>query len=347
MKKKILSILLTGALSAAVLAGCGSSKTQEEAAAVATEENIQETTEKVAAEGQETEEEDNKIRIGILSGHVLPPLAEIKGYFEEEGVDAEIVPFTYGAPAIEAITSGDIDICFTGDLPVYSGLSNGVDLTIIATYSTSEKINALVVREDADIKDFSDLKGRTLAVPFGSNIQALLYEYLEAGGLTQNDAEIVNMPCADAVASITQGAVDGIVVWEPFVTSATNEDGIVELADTSDFRTFVCTISGRTEYLESHKNTVASTLRALDKASKYASENKEEVSKLVADYFSTDNADAIFIGLNKADITLKLTPEKIEALKLGAEKNYEYGLLENEIDVEDYIDTQYLDAAGI
>lgn len=52
-----------------------------------------------------------------------------------------------------------------------------------------------------------------------------------AGNLKPEDAKIVNMPCTDAVTSLHNGDVDGIVVWEAFVTMATNKEGIVEFAD--------------------------------------------------------------------------------------------------------------------
>lgn len=298
-------------------------------------------------EDQENTDKDNKIRIGVQAGHVQEPLAEINGYFEEEGVDAELVTFTYGAPEIEAITSGDIDFALTGDLPVYSGIANGVDLTLIGSYNSSDTVNSLVVRSDADIHDFSDLKGKTVSVPFGSNVQPLLYEYLEAGGLTEADVEIINLTCADAVTSLESGDIQAAVIWEPFITQAIAEDGIERLADTKDFRTFVCPISGRTEYLKEHPDTVAAALRALQKAADYAKENEDEAAKAISDFFGSDNEDAIKIAIETADLSIDLTPEKIEGLIKGAEKCYQYDLLESEINVEDYIDTSYLEKAGL
>lgn len=53
------------------------------------------------------------------------------------------------------------------------------------------------------------------------------------------------------------------------------------------------------------------------------------------------------LNWKKADVSIILPEEKIDALKVGAEKSYQYGLLEQEIKVEDYIDTQYLEAAGL
>ena len=287
---------------------------------------------------KKTKTDSNKVRIGQLTGHVLPVVALEKGYFTAEGLtDVELFTFGAGPAEVEAFTSGDLDIINTGDLPAYNGIINGLNLRFIGTYSSSYKANGLIVRDDANIKTYSDLKGKKLAVPFGTNIQSLLYEYLDAGGLTGDDAEIINLSCADAVNAIRQKQVDAIVVWQPWLNMAESEDGITVLSYTDDFRYFVCPISVSADYLEKNPETIKKVISALDKAGKWIRDNKLEAAKLTAEYYNLDSYDSILIGLETGDPSVKLTDEKVEAIKLGAVQNYKYGILRQEINVDNYI----------
>ena len=53
------------------------------------------------------------IRIGVLTGHSLPVIATVNGYFKDEGLpNIELVTFSAGAPEVEAFTSGALDMTF-------------------------------------------------------------------------------------------------------------------------------------------------------------------------------------------------------------------------------------------
>lgn len=277
------------------------------------------------------------IRIGVLTGHSLPVIATVNGYFKDEGLpNIELVTFSAGAPEVEAFTSGALDIVNTGDLPAYNGINNGVDFRFIGTYSSTVTGNALVVRNASNIKSFSDLKGKKLAVPFGSNIHSLLYEYLEAGNVNPDDVEIINLFCADAVNALLHGDIDGAVIWNPYVNIASKDENLTVLADTSDFRIFVCPISTSQKYLDEHTENIKKVLKALDKAAKWITANKEEAAKKVAEYYEMNDYSSLLIGLESSDVDVKLTQDKIDALKLGAEVNYKYGILSKPIDVDKY-----------
>ncbi|MCD8325039.1 MAG: ABC transporter substrate-binding protein [Clostridiales bacterium] len=347
MKKKLVSFITAGTLAFGLLAGCGTAASGESDDA----ENIEESS--VAADESESDTETAEsddaeelvtVRLGMLTNHVLPVVALENGYFEEEGLNVELTAFTTGATEVEAYTAGELDIVETGDLPFLNAVLNGVDIVAIGTYNTSDEINALVVRDDADIQEFSDLAGKTVTVPFGTNIQPLLYEYLEAGGLTEDDVEIINLSGNDEVNALVDGDVDAAVMWEPYVSSAASYDGVTILADTSDIRTFVCPISTSSTYIAENTETVEKVLRALSRASEWSQENQEEAAELTATYFGAENSDAILISLEKADSSVPLTDDKIEALKLGAEKSYQYGIISEEVDIEQYIDTQFTEA---
>lgn len=321
--KKLFAMLMTAVLFTGVLTGCGNSS----------EVNTQ----------TEAGSEDLTIRLGMLAGHYLPVVALNHGFFDERGVKVELVTFDTGAAEIEAFTSGDLDVIQTGDLPILNGISNGVDLKIVGSYNVSTQINGLVVRDEANIKSFADLKGHKVSVPFGTNIQPLLYDYLELGGLTQDDVEIVNLNNADSSNALLTGDVDAAVLWDPFLENCKLQDGLTMLADTTDLRSFVCPISASTKFVENHPEELKNLLSALNDASKYADDNVKEAAEETAAYYEMDNAEAVELSIVKVDSRVALTDEKIEALLLGAQSCFKYDIVENEVNLEDYISRDFAD----
>ncbi len=328
--KKLLSMI--GIITAtAILAGFGTGKTAETAAAATKESETDESN------------EETVVRIGTLASQIQPALASKLGYFEEEGVKAEIVVFDAGPAEVEAFTSGDLDIIQVGDLPFLNGVNNGVDLQIIGFYQSSTKDCQLGVRDEANIQSFEDLKGKTVSVPFGSNAQPLLYEMLEEGGLTTDDVELVNLTAADGANALVSGNVDAAISWDPFIQNAVSQGEVTVLADSSEFRPLVCPIASSTVFVEKNHEAVGKVLNALNKAADYAKENVNEAAELVADYFGADSSDSYVLSINNKDLDVRITDEKIDAIKKGAAKSYEYGLIENEVNVDDHIIKDFAD----
>lgn len=347
MKKKIVSKILTGiltlSLTASLLIGCGTSAENSAGTQENTEvEEIEETeeiTETVSSEETEadTVEGDTVVHIGTLASQIQPALASQLGYFEEEGVEVEIIAFDAGPAEVEAFTSGALDIVLIGDLPFLNGVNNGVDLQIVGFYQSSTKDCQLAVRDEANIQSFADLKGKKVAVPVGSNAQPILYEMLEAGGLAPEDVELFNLAAADGANALLTGDVDAAITWDPFLSNALVEGGITVFADTSEFRPLVCPIATSTAFVNEHHDEVEKALRALYRAGTWAKENVEDAAGLVADYFGAESSDSYVVSITNKDLNILLTDEKIEAIKEASEKCYQYEITEAEVDIDAHI----------
>ena len=153
--------------------------------------------------------------------------------------------------------------------------------------------------------------------------------------------EVINLQNADAVNALVAGDIQAAVLWDPFLTQAANSEGLTQIADTKDIRTFVCPISTSTEFLEAHPAEVKALLRALDKGGQWAKANIDEAAQIVSDYFEADNADAVRLSIEKTDNSVALTQEKIDALVLGAEECYKFGLIEEEVDILEHVNPEY------
>jgi aliphatic sulfonates family ABC transporter substrate-binding protein len=292
-------------------------------------------------------EQPVKIRLGATAtSQVHGQLAIKLGYFKDEGLDVELSVFSYGPPEIEAFTAGELDIGTAGDLPAFSAIGNGVDLVIVGFYNTTSISQGLVVRDVANIKKLSDLKGKRISVAFGSNNHPLLYQYLELGGLTEDDVEIVNLGLNDSVSAIIAGRIDAAVLSEPRITQILEAGGNTLLLTTEGIRSFSGPVIAHSAFLKSYPEQVVKFLRAFNRAGVYANANPDEAAQIVAD-ITGGGKEALKNQITKAEFDLPLTKERIDYFVEGAELAYKYGLLPQRVDVRSRIDDSYLKAAGV
>ena len=183
-------------------------------------------------------------RLGNPSGSVAPaassaPLTELRiGYQPSTHQMAEITAmnkgwwqqdlaplgvqnvsdkvFPTGAPEMQAMLAGDIDVAYVGAAPVLSAVSTGLDAKIIAGVNTQG--SDLVVRPDINYTSPQSLKGLKIATyPAGTIQDTILRNWLKQNNLsTDTDVQIINVGGAgDAATAITAGKVDAVFLPTP------------------------------------------------------------------------------------------------------------------------------------
>jgi NitT/TauT family transport system substrate-binding protein len=163
-----------------------------------------------------------KIKIGWVYAMANAPvvIAKEKGFFDEAGVDVEIVSFTSGPIVHQALAAGELDMAYIGAPPVYHWYSRGLKSKILAKVNYGQA--AVLVRKDSGIKRVADLRGKKLAgVRKGSGMDVLLRGYVlgEEGKLVPDqDVQIVPMPSGNMGPSVESHVVDGAFIWEPFTS---------------------------------------------------------------------------------------------------------------------------------
>jgi len=333
MKKKLIVIL--AAILAFSMVACGEVAGQSVKAA------------NESGEKTEGDAKDNVVHLGTQPGEILNNVAKANGYYEEEGVEVEAQVFSYGPPIIEALTSGDLDVGFMGDQPAFSGIANGVDIQIISATSASNKRHGLIARDDSGIESLADLKGKKVSVPVGSNAQPLLYIYLDSVGLTDSDVEVVNLGVVDAETSIIAGDIDAAVVYEPhFRSVATKENGVHVVTDAEGYKDYVSITVARTAYGKEHPEELAKLLRAWDKAAKWVEENPEKAAEIVYEADGTDKQTTIN-NIELSEQRVSFTDSDVQALVDGEAQSAQYGLIQNDFDVNEYINFEFLEKAGL
>jgi taurine transport system substrate-binding protein len=131
------------------------------------------------------------------------------------GKSVEFIQFNSGGDVINAMASGAIDISLNGSSPSAAGFSRGVDLQVIYIYDNINDAEALIVRDGSGIVAPQDLKGKKIAVPFGSTTHFHMMFALEQFGIDPKSLDVLDMSPPDMTAAWERGDIDGAFVWDP------------------------------------------------------------------------------------------------------------------------------------
>ncbi len=124
----------------------------------------------------------DKIRIGFPefnSSTFTLPLAHIKGFFNEEGLQAELIRIR-SAVALPALTSGEIDY-HTVVAPAVNAALRGIPVRVVACF-TPGLTTAIIARPE--IKTVQDLKGKIIGLnSIGGGLESTVRMMLKHYGL--------------------------------------------------------------------------------------------------------------------------------------------------------------------
>lgn len=171
--------------------------------------------------------------------------------------------FDSGAKLINAMASGAVDIAVIGSTPAASAMSQGVDMKIVWIMEIIGEAEALVAREGTEISDVASLKGKKVAVPFGSTTHYHLLLAMGKEGLGEKDVEILNMTPAAIVAAWEKKEIDAAFVWGVALENIKKSGKVIlsskDMADKGD-PTFDAVVV-RTEFLEKNRALVIKFLQ--------------------------------------------------------------------------------------
>src|SRR5438309_3940274 len=94
-----------------------------------------------------------------LAGPVI--IALEKGFFRQEGINAEFVPFRGGPDLLKAVLSGDVLIGATGGTDILIFREAGSPIKMIATHTEG---NHFTLNVAPDVRKVSDLRGKSIGV---------------------------------------------------------------------------------------------------------------------------------------------------------------------------------------
>lgn len=207
--------------------------------------------------------------------------AKEKGYFQEEGLDVEVILMS-GAIGIRALIAGDVDASTVGGSalpPIFRGAP--LRMVFISFDKPTHWLYA-----KPDIRTVKDLKGRKVAVDgLGGTLESLLRWVLEKNGLEAGrDVPILAIgPPPGRFAALTSGAIDATLFTFPLNFSA-EEAGFRELVNfvKQDIASLTGSIVVREALFQSDAGLVEKLVRAAVKGHLYARNNRSGTIPILA-----------------------------------------------------------------
>ena len=136
-------------------------------------------------------------------------LADELGYFEEEGLEVEIVPPADPADPPKMAAAGRADIAISYQPQLHLQVAEGLPLIRVGTL-VATPLNCLLVLEDGPVETLADLEGRKVGYSVAGVEEALMQALLKPHDLTLEDVELVNVNWSLSP-SLMSGQVDAVI----------------------------------------------------------------------------------------------------------------------------------------
>ena len=124
--------------------------------------------------------------------HATLVVAKEKGYFEQAGLDVELVAPADPNDPPKLVAAGKFDVAVSYQPQLHLQVAEGLPLRRIATL-VATPLNTLVVLDSGPIKTLKDLKGKKIGFSVGGFEDAILGIMLEGVGLSLKDIELINV----------------------------------------------------------------------------------------------------------------------------------------------------------
>ena len=229
-----------------------------------------------AAPAQETEVKLWGASATLDAYHGFLFLGNPLGFYEKEGVKVEFGTAAGSAATLQLLASGQVDMGYIGMDVLILAKQTNPDLPVEAVYLQDRgNIYEIVVPEDSDIMQVSDLDGKTIGVAnLASGAIPNLKGMLSDAGLNPN-ASVGLIPVgngAQAAAALNSGRVDALSLFRA-------QHALIETLGTK-FRYFTrdapsAVIAVNSNFLANNRETVVKVLRGIALNSTFAEINPE------------------------------------------------------------------------
>lgn len=276
MKKKMLAFLLSAAMMAVALTGCGGA-------------------EETPVEGGVSTKETAKVVLNEVAHSIFyaPMYVAIENdYFKEQGIDLELVTGFGADKTMTAVLSGEADIGFMGpETTVYTCNEGASDLVVNFAQLTQRAGNFLVGRAADDDFSWEKLKGTDVLGGRDGGMPEMVFEYiLKKNGIDPAaDLNIdKSIDFGSTAAAFSGGQGEYSVEFEPGATALEQEgDGFVvaSLGVDSGYVPYTA-FSAKDSYMKEHPDVIRGFVSALKKGVEYVeSHTPEEVAEVITPQF--------------------------------------------------------------
>jgi ABC-type nitrate/sulfonate/bicarbonate transport systems, periplasmic components len=238
------------------------------------------------------------VRIGYIPITDATPLliAHAKGYFAEEGLEAEKPALIRSWSALaEAFQAGTFNLThLLIPIPIYLRYARDFPVKVVAWNHMNN--SALTVRDDGPIRSSADLGGRQIAVPYWYSMHNVILQMVlrshglrpviqdQKASLAADQTNLLVMSPPDMPTALSTGAIDGYIVAEPFNAAGELLAGGRIVRFTGDvWQNHPCCVAVMHEDdVTARRAWSQKAVNALVRAERWSRENKEEAARILS-----------------------------------------------------------------
>lgn len=299
MKKRLLAATLVIALSFTTLLACSSKENDTET--TAPKKETTETSDDTKKE--ETLPESTKVILNEVAHSIFyaPMYVAIEeGYFEDEGIELELITGFGADKTMTAVISGSADIGFMGsEASIYTYNEGANDYVVNFAQLTQRAGNFLVAREEMPDFTWDALKGTNVLGGRKGGMPEMVFEYiLKQNGIDPaKDMNIdQSIDFGSTAAAFAENQGDFTVEFEPGATTLEKEGKgyvVASLGTDSGYVPYTA-FSAKKSYMEDHPEVIQGFTNALQKGMDYVqSHTPEEIAAIIAPQFKETDQETI------------------------------------------------------
>jgi len=216
--------------------------------------------------------------------------ADTKGWWLEDLAPYGITStkdylFPTGAPEMQAMLAGEIDVAYVGSTPPLSAIDQGLEAKIVAGVQTQG--SDLVLATDLPYESPQDLVGLKIATfPPGTLQDTVLRKWLQDNDIDpKEDMTILGMGGADAMTALASGNVDAVFLPHPNPTVIESEGYARVVVQSGEMwaNHACCVVLVTQDLIDNHPDMVEQIIRTHIKATQYIIDNPDEAAQIFSD----------------------------------------------------------------
>lgn len=221
-----------------------------------------------------------------------------KGFFRDEGLDVTLQNNIMGWQSLRDLFLGGADIATVAELPIvysafdkkkYTEQERGEFVIFGELVLSNQGSQQILARRDRGINQPTDIRGKTVALPFGTTVDFFFDALLTHYQIDRSELNIVNMDVVSQVDAIVRGDVDVIIGWQPHIRDAQLKLGdVANLLELDLYYHTAWVLTAMKDWASRQPEVLDAVLRALVKAKRFIDEHPDEAIAIHSRYAEVD-----------------------------------------------------------
>lgn len=236
-----------------------------------------------ACTGQSSPQQNPPLRVAYSSwpGFLPALLAQEKGYFDEQGVEVELLYSEDTKMQMMNLSAGSYDAATLSLGSVLAVTAQSPRVHIVLVTDQSNGADAVVC--SAEIESIEDLKGKRIGTGIGGFGEIFVLEMLKTAKLTRTDVTLVDAPDGGPILSgLNSSDLAAGQTWEPYVSQAVSEGAKVLFTSADTPGLIPDVLAFQTTTVERRPEDVQAFVDAWFQAVNFWLTNPDEAEKILA-----------------------------------------------------------------